>query len=93
MSKKSYCKDSKLQNKKCEKWRSIKIVIWIIQAKAMDYGFDSIFAEGPTPTPSMLQEWNCQISLSLSTGHGTYIKMGGRQKVNTYFICLKTTLG
>ncbi len=24
------------------------------QNKAMDYGFDNIFAEGPTPTPSIL---------------------------------------
>ena len=26
----------------------------LLQAKAMDFGFDNIFGEGPTPTPSAL---------------------------------------
>ena len=26
-----------------------------VQAKAMDYGFDNIFAEGPTPTPGAME--------------------------------------
>ena len=26
----------------------------MLQAKAMEYGFDNIFAEGPTPTPSAI---------------------------------------
>ena len=27
----------------------------LFQAKAMDYGFDNIFAEGPTPTPGAME--------------------------------------
>ncbi len=30
-------------------------IFWLLyQNKAMEYGFDNIFAEGPTPTPSIL---------------------------------------
>ena len=28
---------------------------YMLQAKAMDYGFDNIFAEGPTPTPGAME--------------------------------------
>ena len=32
----------------------LAIITHIFQAKAMEYGFDNIFAEGPTPTPSAI---------------------------------------
>ena len=31
-----------------------ELIYIYFKAKAMEYGFDSIFAEGPTPTPSVL---------------------------------------